>query len=151
MRRIEAKQLTLFPDLVVEPRVQLKPMPEQSEKAFMVEVMTAAELIGLPSVHLQTYHENSFWVTCGQCGARVLATCRKPVNAEYAGWPDIIGVAWAVECKRNRNLNGDPFLPSAEQRGRMDNLSAVGVPVLLANPARKQETIDFLRKIKNCQ
>ena len=115
-------QYDLFGDA---PRTASKLEPKPLEAAFMTDLMKMARSMGLECLHLQTYHENSFYSTCSACGHRDLVTCRKPVNAEYTGWPNIIGVRWAIETKR------DGFEPTAAQINTHERLRHQGVPVVV--------------------
>ena len=148
MRGLRVKQLELLPGTNEARSWKLKPAPRQDEERFMRQLQAAAVLLGFATIHLPTYHKNSFWVTCGRCGARVLATCRKPINGEYAGFPDILFISAGIECKRDRNARGDPFEPSPLQTATHERLRRAGVPCLVVSPGNLSEAITFLKTIK---
>lgn len=132
-------QTTLFPELEVKPKRKPEPMP--LEKGFMQDVMDYASKIGLPNVHLETYHENSFWVTCSCCGQRTLATCRKTINGEHSGYPDILFVSAGIECKRQG------YEPTEQQVRTHEALRKQGVPVITVSPENASELHDFMQKM----
>jgi len=144
MRRPEF-QTSLFPEL---PRPALKPEPAPLEKDFMRQVKDLAEKMGLPSVHIENYCGNKFFVECPICGNKTLATCRKRNNTGNAGTPDLIGIEWAIELKRDRNQRGEAFEPSIRQKSQMEKLSGLGVPVMVASPGNINEAINFLKNIQ---
>jgi hypothetical protein len=132
-------QTTLFPELEAKP--VHKPSPKPLEKGFMLQVMDYASKIGLPNIHVQTFHENSFWVTCSCCGQRTLATCRKPVNTDLAGWPDILFVSAGIECKR------EGFEPTELQIKTHERLKRQGVPVMTGSPENINEITKFIHNL----
>lgn len=147
MRRYTAKQLSFLPGTNTARSWKLKAPPRQDEKKFMEGLQQAAALLGLPSVHISYYCGNKFYVRCSHCGHMELATCHKRNNQENAGQPDLIGIAWGIETKRDKNLRGDPFEPDERQVRTHDALRRKGVPVLVAHPGNLQEAISFLQKL----
>ena len=141
----QALQTTLFPDL---PRPALKPEPAPLEKDFMRQVKDLAEKMGLPSVHIENYCGNKFYSTCSHCGHSDLVTCRKRNNTGNAGAPDLIGIQWAIELKRDRNQRGEAFEPSIRQKTQMEKLSGQGIPVMVASPGNVAEALHFLNELK---
>lgn len=148
----QALQISLFPDI---PRTATKPEPGPLEADFMNEVKELAEKMGLPSLHIENFCGNKFFpkcscggsAVCSVCGKPVLAHCRKRNNTGNAGTPDLIGIAWAVELKRDRNQRGEPCAPSIRQKTTMEKLHDHGVPVMLAHPGNLSEVISFLKTI----
>jgi hypothetical protein len=132
-------QTELFPNMQKPAHKKLEHTP--LEKGFMQDIMGYARRLDLACIHLQTYHENSFWVTCPCCGQRTLATCRKPVNTEYAGWPDILFVSAGIECKRQG------MQPNELQIKTHERLRKQGVPVMVASPDNVKETEEFIYKM----
>jgi hypothetical protein len=152
MARKANLQTTLFPDI---PQNAPKPAPGPLEVAFMNEVKELAEKLGLPALHIENYCGNKFFpkcscggsAVCSVCGKPVLAHCRKRNNTGNAGTPDLIGISWAVECKRDRNQRGDSFAPSIRQKTTMEKLHDQGIPVVVGNLARMNEVENFLKAI----
>jgi hypothetical protein len=111
------------------------------EKDFMQDVQHYAVSLSLPSIHVETFHQNSFMVQCPVCGNSTLATCRKAVNRHLAGYPDIIGVSWGIETKR------EGFEPSPLQVSTHEALRRQGVPVITVSPGNVSEAVNFLKTI----
>jgi hypothetical protein len=122
----------------------------------MHQVKELAEKMGLPSVHIENYCGNKFSpkcscggeAVCSVCGKPVLAHCRKRNNTGSIGTPDLIGIAWAIEFKRDRNQRGEPFEPSIRQKTKMERLHNQGVPVMLLYPGNLTNAINFLKNIQ---
>jgi hypothetical protein len=131
-------QTSLFPDLRGP---ALKPEPGPLEADLMIEMKRYAASLGLPSIHVETYCGNAFNVECPVCGNKTLAHCRKTLNRAAAGLPDLLGIAWGVEVKRNAN-----YEPSPLQAATHAALRRAGVPVMVVNPDNINEAIDFLKK-----
>lgn len=146
-RRPRAIQLELLPGTNEARRWKLKAPPRQEEAAFMRSLQQAARLLGLPSVHISYYCGNKFYVRCPNCGHVTLAECRKTNNQENAGLPDLCGIAWGIETKRDRNQRGDGYEPTARQTAAHESLRRQGVPVMVAHPGNLQEAITFLQEI----
>lgn len=140
MARRVILQTSLFPDLR-EPAT--KPEPGPLENDFMAEVKRYAASLGLPSIHIETYCGNAFNVECPVCGNKTLATCRKTLNKEAAGLPDLLGIAWGLELKRHAS-----YEPSPLQAARHAALRRAGVPVMVVHPGNINEAIDFLKSLK---
>jgi hypothetical protein len=113
----------------------------------MADLMRMARALGLPCLHLEYYCGNKFFVQCPDCGRKILAECHKSNNADAAGLPDILGIAWGLETKRDRNGRGDPFEPAPGQAAAFDRLRAAGLPVLVASPGSEPEAIQFLSRM----
>jgi hypothetical protein len=147
MRRFKIEQLSFLPGTSTARSWKLKPAPRQDEEKLMRQLKDAAALLGLPSVHISYYCGNKFYVRCSHCGNIELAECRKRNNQENAGLPDLCGISWGIETKRDRNQRGDPFEPSDMQTATHEWLRRAGVPVIVAHPGNLQETISFLQNI----
>ena len=133
-----ALQTTLFPDA---PRPVHKPEPGPAEADFMQELQRLAVNMDQPSIHIENYCGNSFYSVCSLCGHRDLVTCRHTINKHLAGYPDIIGISWGIETKR------DGFEPSPLQVEVHKRLSRQGVPVMIASPGNLLEAVRFLQKL----
>ena len=133
-------QTSLFPDLRGP---ALKPEPVPLEADFMAEVKRYAASLGLPSIHVETYCGNAFNVECPVCGNRTLAHCRKTLNKENAGLPDLLGIAWGIEMKRHAN-----YEPSPLQAATHAALCRAGVPCMVVHPGNMPEAINFLKNIQ---
>ena len=138
MRRPEL-QTSLFPD---PRRSALKPEPGPLEADFMAEVKRYAASLGLPSLHVETYCGNAFNVECPICGNKTLAHCRKTLNKENAGLPDLLGIAWGVELKRAAS-----YEPSPLQAATHAALRRAGVPCMVASPGNVSEAMEFLKNL----
>jgi hypothetical protein len=147
MRRYTAKQLSFLPGTNTARSWELKPAPRQEEAAFMRSLQDAARLLGIVTVHLQTFCNNHFYVTCPACKRPILAHCKAHTNAEYAGYPDLLIVRAGIECKVDRNQRGEPCEPSPVQLATHGRLRAANVPVAIISPGNVQEGIDFLRNL----
>ena len=135
----QALQTTLFGDSL---RPVHKPdHHEPLEKVFMQQVKELAEKMGLPAVHIENYCGNAFNVECPCCGNKTLAHCRKTLNKESAGLPDLLGLAWGIELKRHAN-----YEPSPLQTATHEKLRRQGVPVMVATPENVSEAVNFLKK-----
>jgi len=132
----QALQTTLFPDL---PRTAFKPEPGPMEKDFMDEVRRLAGSMGLPSVHIEYFCNNKFFVECPCCGHKTLAHCRKSNNKENAGLPDLMGIRFGLEVKRNG------FEPSVLQTETIERLRKAGIPCLVVSPGNQSEAVKFLK------
>jgi hypothetical protein len=147
MRRFTAKQLSFIPGTNHATSYRLKAPPRQAEAAFMRQLQEAARLLGLPSVHISYYCGNKFYVRCSHCGHVELATCRKTNNSENAGLPDLCGISWGIETKRDRNQRGDPFEPTDRQTAKHEELRRAGIHCMVAHPGNLTETISFLQRL----
>jgi hypothetical protein len=146
-RRFTAVQLELLPGTNTATSYRLKAPPKQDEEKLMRQLQEAAALLGLVTVHLQTFCNNHFYVTCPACKRPILAHCKAHPNAEYAGMPDILVVSAAVEVKRDRNQAGDPFEPTARQTAAHEALRRRGIPVMVVSPGNLQEAVQFLQRL----
>jgi hypothetical protein len=133
-----AIQTTLFPDI---PRTAFKPERIPLEKDFMQDIQRYASSLNLPSVHIENYCGNSFNVACPVCGNSTLATCRKTLNKALVGYPDILGLSWAIETKR------DGYEPTTLQVATHERLRRQGVPVMVCNPGNLPDAVRFLQKL----
>ena len=113
----------------------------------MRQFQDTAAFLGLPSVHIGYYCGNKFFVKCSHCGHLELATCHKRNNTENSGLPDLCGIAWGIETKRDRNQRGDGYEPTDRQTAAHEALRRQGVPVIVAHPGNLQEAITFLQKL----
>jgi hypothetical protein len=113
----------------------------------MRSLKQAAALLGLPSVHISYYCGNRFYVRCTHCGHLELATCNKRNNQENAGLPDLCGIRWGIETKRDRNQAGDAFEPDDRQTAAHAALRRQGVPVMVCSPGNLKEAIGFLQQL----
>lgn len=137
-------QTELFPNM---PKPKDKPEHMFLEKSFMQDVMDYALKIGLSNLHVDYYCGNKFFVECPCCGNKTLAECHKSNNKENSGLPDIIGIAWGIELKRDRNQRGDAYEPSLRQKTQMEKLHDHGIPVIVGNPGNMVEIEKFLKSI----
>lgn len=136
------RRLTLQTNLFLDtPGPVLKPAPAPLERDFMREVQRYAASLGLPSVHIENYCGNAFNVVCPCCGHSTLAHCRKTLNRDLAGYPDLIGVSWGIETKRAG------FEPSPLQLQVHDRLRKQGVPVIVSTPENTSELNRFLTEL----
>jgi hypothetical protein len=135
----QALQTSLFGDL---PRPVSKPEPSLLEKDFMQDVQRLAASLCLPSIHVETFHQNSFMVQCPVCGNSTLATCRKAVNKHLANWPDLIIPKACIETKRTG------YEPTPQQAAKHERLRRQGVPVLVVSQSNVGEAIKFLKGLK---
>jgi hypothetical protein len=132
-------QTTLFPDL--DTRTVIKPEPGPLEKDFMRDVQRYAASLGLPSIHIEYFCGNKFFVECPCCGTKVLAHCRKSNNKENAGLPDLLFLKACIEVKR------DGFEPSPLQVSTHEALQRQGVLVITVSPGSVSEAMEFLKNI----
>jgi hypothetical protein len=135
----QAIQTSLFPNIA---RPVLKPEPAPLERDFMLEVQHYATSLDLPSIHVGTYCGNAFNVECPCCGNKTLAHCRKTINRHLAGYPDLIGLAWGIETKRQG------FEPDPRQVAVHEKLRRAGIPVIVVNPGNVAEALHFLNELK---
>lgn len=132
----QALQTTLFPDL---PRRVSITEPGPLERDFMRDVQRLAGNMGLSSIHVENYCGNAFYSVCSHCGHRDLVTCRATNNKHLAGYPDIIGVSYGIETKR------DGFEPSEVQVAVHERLRRQGVPVITISPGNQAQAMEFLK------
>ncbi len=147
MKRARFEQLSFLPGTNEARSWKLKPAPKQEEEKLMRQIQDAARLLGLPSVHIGYYCGNKFFVKCSHCGHLELATCHKRNNTENAGLPDLCGIAWGIETKRDRNQRGEPFEPTDLQKATHEALRQQNVPVLVVSPGNLGEAVSFLQKL----
>jgi hypothetical protein len=148
-RRFTATQLSFLPGTNEARTWKLKAPPKQEEAVFMRQLQDAARLMGLPSIHLSYYCGNRFYKKCPHCGHVELVTCNKTNNGENAGHGDLIGIAWEIETKRDRNQAGDPFEPTDCQTATHEALRKAGIPVMVSHPGNLQATIQFLKNLSH--
>lgn len=147
MKPLDAKQISFLPGTNTVKSITFKKPPLELEKKFMKQLQDVAYKLGLPCLHIEYYCGNKFYVKCSKCGHPTLATCHKRNNTENVGQPDLIGIAWTIETKRDRNKRGDAEKTTPIQDLVMRLLKEAGIPGIVANPAKMQEAIDFLQKL----
>jgi hypothetical protein len=147
MKPLRVKQLSFLPGTNHVKSVVFKRPPLELENKFMKQLQAVAYQLGLPCLHIEYYCGNKFYVKCSKCGHRELATCHKRNNTENVGQPDLIGIAWTIETKRDRNKRGDAEKTTPIQDLVAKLLQEAGIPGMVANPAKMQEAVDFLQRL----
>lgn len=121
-----------------------KKKPVLHEKKFGKGLELLFNSLGLVWIHLKSMCLNKFYHTCPRCGHKELVTCHAKINKEYAGYPDYMIVAGAVEAKhRSYGVKTAKF-----RKGIQEDVCKtlnLKIPVKCINEESEEELIDFLK------
>jgi hypothetical protein len=157
MRKINQLSLFGFPD--TPEKAKAKRGRTQHEKAFMKDIMDAAQKLNLPCTHIDYFCGNKFYVRCDcgeiaicrKCGKKVLAKCNNVINKGLHHLPDIIGIAWTIETKHKTTKKKQTPKASEGQEKVLESLHIIGVPALVVNEDNSEEALKFLTTIRDKQ